>query len=37
MSGTKPIRSYARQSIIMDLAIVAGLSWLHWQGQLPGQ
>jgi hypothetical protein len=34
---TKPIRSYARQSIIMDLAIVAGLSWLHWQGQLPGQ
>jgi hypothetical protein len=34
---TKPIRSYARQSIIMDLAVVAGLSWLHWQGQLPGQ
>ncbi len=34
---TQPVRSYARQSIIMDLAIVAGLSWLHWQGQLPGQ
>ena len=34
---TKPIRSYARQSMIMDVVIVAGLSWLHWQGQLPGQ
>jgi hypothetical protein len=34
---TKPVRSYARQSIIMDVVIVVGLSWLYWRGQLPGQ
>lgn len=34
---TKPVRSYARQSIIMDVGLVIGLSWLYWRGQLPGQ
>lgn len=34
---TQPIRAYARQSLILDLLIVATLSWLYWWGQLPGQ
>lgn len=34
---TKPIRDYARQSLILDLLIVAALSLLYWWGQLPGQ
>lgn len=34
---TKPIRDYARRSTILDMAIVAGVSLLHWWRQLPGQ
>jgi hypothetical protein len=34
---TKPIRDYARQSMILDLAIVVLVSVLYWLGQLPGQ
>lgn len=34
---TKPIRDYARQSMILDIAIVAVVSWLYWSRQLPGQ
>jgi hypothetical protein len=34
---TKPIRDYARQAMILDLAIVAVVSALYWLGQLPGQ
>lgn len=34
---TKPIREYARQSMIVDLLIVAVLSVMYWWGQLPGQ
>jgi hypothetical protein len=34
---TQPIRSYARQSMILDLLIVAVVSLLYWRGQLPGQ
>jgi hypothetical protein len=34
---TKPIRDYARQSMILDLAIVVVVSVLYWLGQLPGQ
>ena len=34
---TKPIRTYARQSMILDLLIVAAVSLLYWWGQLPGQ
>ena len=34
---TKPIRAYARQSLILDLLIVVALSLLYWWGQLPGQ
>jgi hypothetical protein len=34
---TKPIRDYARQSMILDIAIVVGVSLLYWRGQLPGQ
>ena len=34
---TKPIRAYAKQSIILDILIVALVSLLYWQRQLPGQ
>lgn len=34
---TKPIREYARQAMIVDIAIVAAVSLLYWWGQLPGQ
>jgi hypothetical protein len=34
---TKPIRDYARRSMILDMAIVAGVSLLYWWRQLPGQ
>lgn len=34
---TKPIRSYARRAMILDLTIVAGVSLLYWWRQLPGQ
>lgn len=34
---TKPIRDYARQAMILDIAIVAGVSLLYWSRQLPGQ
>ena len=34
---TKPVRAYARQSMILDVLIVAALSLLYWWGQLPGQ
>jgi hypothetical protein len=34
---TKPIRSFARQAMILDIAIVAGVSLLYWWRQLPGQ
>jgi hypothetical protein len=34
---TQPIRVYARQSLILDVLIVAMVSCLYWQGQLPGQ
>ena len=34
---TKPIRDFARQAMILDLAIVVVVSVLYWLGQLPGQ
>ena len=34
---TKPICDYARQAMILDIAIVVGVSLLYWRGQLPGQ
>ena len=34
---TKPIRDYARQAMILDIAIVVGVSLLYWGRQLPGQ
>ncbi len=34
---TQPIRAYARQSFILDLVIVVGVSILYWRGNLPGQ
>ena len=34
---TKPVRAYARQSMILDVLVVVALSWLYWWGQLPGQ
>ena len=34
---TKPIRDYARQSMILDIAVVVVVSLLYWRGQLPGQ
>ena len=34
---TKPVRAYARQSMILDGLVVVALSWLYWWGQLPGQ
>jgi hypothetical protein len=34
---TKPIRDYAQQAMILDLAIVVVVSVMYWLGQLPGQ
>jgi hypothetical protein len=34
---TKPIRSFARQAMILDIAIVVAVSLLYWGRQLPGQ
>ena len=34
---TKPIRDYARRAMILDIAIVVGVSLLYWWRQLPGQ
>jgi len=34
---TKPIRAYARQALILDVAIVVAVSLLYWWGRLPGQ
>jgi len=34
---TKPIRDYARRAMILDIAIVVGVSLLYWMRQLPGQ
>jgi len=34
---TKPIRNFARQAMILDIAIVVGVSLLYWWRQLPGQ
>jgi hypothetical protein len=34
---TKPIRDYARQAMILDIAIVVAVSLLYWWRQLPGQ
>ena len=34
---TKPIRDYAQQAMILDLAIVVVVSTMYWLGQLPGQ
>jgi hypothetical protein len=34
---TRPIRVYAKQSLILDLLIVIMVSLLYWWGQLPGQ
>jgi hypothetical protein len=34
---TRPIRAYARQAMLLDIAIVAGVSLLYWWGRLPGQ
>jgi hypothetical protein len=34
---TKPIRTFARQAMILDIAIVVGVSLLYWWRQLPGQ
>jgi hypothetical protein len=34
---TKPIRNFARQAMILDIAIVVAVSLLYWGRQLPGQ
>ena len=34
---TQPVRAYARQAFLLDLLIVGAVSYLYWQGQLPGQ
>jgi hypothetical protein len=34
---TKPIRTFARQALIFDIAIVVAVSLLYWWRQLPGQ
>ncbi|MCE9629956.1 MAG: hypothetical protein K8S94_04445 [Planctomycetia bacterium] len=34
---TKPIRIFARQAMILDIAIVIAVSLLYWGRQLPGQ
>ena len=33
----QPVRIYARQSFILDLLIVLAVSYLYWNGALPGQ
>jgi hypothetical protein len=33
----RPIRTFARQAMILDSAIVVGVSLLYWWKQLPGQ
>jgi hypothetical protein len=33
----QPVRSYARQAFLFDVLIVGLVSYLYWQGQLPGQ
>jgi hypothetical protein len=34
---TQPVRRYARQAFLLDMLIVAVVSYLYWQGLLPGQ
>lgn len=34
---TKPIRTFARQAMILDIVIVVAVSLLYWWRQLPGQ
>jgi hypothetical protein len=34
---TKPIRNFARQAMILDIAIVVAVSLLYWGRLLPGQ
>jgi hypothetical protein len=34
---TQPVRRYARQAFLLDMLIVATVSYLYWQGLLPGQ
>jgi hypothetical protein len=34
---TQPVRRYARQAFLLDVLIVAVISYLYWQGLLPGQ
>jgi len=34
---TQPVRAYARQAFILDVLIVLAVSYLYYQGQLPGQ
>jgi len=34
---TRPIRTFARQAMFLDIAIVVAVSLLHWWRQLPGQ
>lgn len=34
---TKPIRTFARQAMILDIVIVVAVSLLYWGRQLPGQ
>lgn len=33
----QPVRAYARQSLLLDLLVLGVVSYLYWQGQLPGQ
>ena len=34
---TQPVRAYARQAFMLDVLIVAAVSYLYYRGQLPGQ
>ena len=34
---SQPVRIYARQAFILDLLIVLAVSYLYWNGALPGQ
>ncbi len=34
---SQPVRVYARQAFILDLLIVLTVSYLYWNGALPGQ
>ena len=34
---TQPVRRYARQAFLLDVTIVLAVSYLYYQGQLPGQ